>query len=131
MTNIGENIKKFRVFRKMTQVELGEAVGRSKNVVSNWERGDNAPDLDTLEKICKILKVTPNQMFGWEPNEEYERYRTYLMTFKGPENGLNTPFLGLSLFVLRIGNFTEKGAKISIWNTFCSTFVPQKKTGSI
>ena len=38
MTNIGENIKKFRVFRKMTQVELGEAVGRSKNVVSNWER---------------------------------------------------------------------------------------------
>lgn len=82
MTNIGENIKKFRVFRKMTQVELGEAVGRSKNVVSNWERGDNAPDLDTLEKICKILKVTPNQMFGWEPNEEYERYKTHLMAYK-------------------------------------------------
>ena len=82
MTNIGENIKKFRVFRKMTQAELGEAVGRSKNVVSNWERGDNAPDLDTLEKICKILKVTPNQMFGWEKNDEYERYRHHLEAFK-------------------------------------------------
>lgn len=82
MTNIGENIKKFRVFRKMTQVELGEAVGRSKNVISNWERGDNAPDLDTLEKLCKILDVTPNQIFGWEVNEEYERYRHHIEAYR-------------------------------------------------
>lgn len=78
MNTIGENIKKFRTFRKITQVELGNALGRSKNVVSNWERGDNAPDLDTLEKICKILKVTPNQIFGWEPCPEYVRYEERL-----------------------------------------------------
>jgi transcriptional regulator with XRE-family HTH domain len=74
MNTIGENIKNFRVFRKMTQVELGTAVERSKNVVSNWERGDNTPDLDTLEKICRVLNVTPNQIFGWEPCPDYERY---------------------------------------------------------
>ena len=75
MTNIGENIKKFRIFRKMTQVELGEAVNRSKNVVSNWERGDNTPDLDTLEKICRVLDVTPNMMFGWDRCPEFEQFQ--------------------------------------------------------
>lgn len=78
MNTIGENIKNYRTFRKMTQVELGAAVGRSKNVVSNWERGDNTPDLDTLEKICRVLNVTPNQIFGWEPCLEYERYKKRL-----------------------------------------------------
>jgi len=72
MKTIGENIRNFRQFRNMTQVELGKALGRSKNVVSNWERGDNEPDLDTIAEICRVLKVTPNQMFGWEKNPEYE-----------------------------------------------------------
>ena len=75
MNTIGENIKNFRIFRKMTQVELGAAVGRSKNVVSNWERGDNTPDLDTLEKICRVLSVTPNQIFGWDICPEYEEHK--------------------------------------------------------
>lgn len=75
MSKIGDNIKKFRIFRKMTQIELGEAVNRSKNVVSNWERGDNTPDLDTLEKLCVVLDVTPNQLFGWDKNPEYERHQ--------------------------------------------------------
>lgn len=72
MKTIGENIRNFRQFRNMTQVELGKALGRSKNVVSNWERGDNEPDLDTIAEICRVLKVTPNQMFGWEKNPDYE-----------------------------------------------------------
>ena len=72
MKTIGENIRNFRQFRNMTQVELGKALGRSKNVVSNWERGDNEPDLDTIAEICRVLNVTPNQMFGWEKNPEYE-----------------------------------------------------------
>lgn len=72
MKTIRENIRNFRQFRNMTQVELGKALGRSKNVVSNWERGDNEPDLDTIAEICRVLNVTPNQMFGWEKNPEYE-----------------------------------------------------------
>lgn len=72
MKTIRENIRNFRQFRNMTQVELGKALGRSKNVVSNWERGDNEPDLDTIAEICRVLEVTPNQMFGWEKNPEYE-----------------------------------------------------------
>ena len=71
---INENIRKFRIFRGIKQSQLAELLGNSKNTISNWERGDNDPDPDTIEKICKILKVTPSQIFGWEENPEYLAY---------------------------------------------------------
>ena len=71
---INENIKKFRIFRGIKQNGLAKMLGKSKNTISNWERGDNDPDPDTIEKICKILDVTPNQLFGWDENPEYLDY---------------------------------------------------------
>lgn len=45
MNTIGENIKNFRIFRKMTQVELGAAVGRS---VIKEIRMDAGKNLDII-----------------------------------------------------------------------------------
>lgn len=74
MSKVNENISKFRRFRGIKQADLAKALGKSRNSVSNWEANGNAPDLDTIEAICKILGVTPNQLFGWEDCPEYERH---------------------------------------------------------
>lgn len=66
MSTLSENIKKFRLKISLTQDELAQRLGKSKNVVSNWERGDNRPDADSIELMCKIFEVTPNDMYGWE-----------------------------------------------------------------
>lgn len=71
---LNENIRNFRLFRGITQSELAAHLGKSKNVISNWERGDNSPSPDEVEKLCQILNVTPNQIFGWEQMPEYNRY---------------------------------------------------------
>ena len=78
MRTLNKNIRNFRNFRGMTQEDLATKIGKSKNVVSNWERGDNAPDVDTIELICKALSVTPNQLFGWEPHKDYEKYTKHM-----------------------------------------------------
>ena len=80
--NINENIKNFRTFRGIKQQDLADLLGRSKSVISNWERGENSPDLDSCEKLCKILNVTPNQLFGWEKNLEYESYLNRLREYQ-------------------------------------------------
>lgn len=72
--NLNENIRNFRNFRRIKQQELADKLGKSKSVISNWERGENSPDLESIEKMCKIFKVTPNELFGWEVNPEYKRY---------------------------------------------------------
>lgn len=71
---LNENIKAFRTFKNITQSDLANKLGKSKNVISNWERGDNQPDPDTIEKMCHIFGITPNQIFGWEPHPELEEY---------------------------------------------------------
>lgn len=68
---LNENIKNFRTFRGIKQQQLADALGKSKSVISNWERGENSPDVESCEKICRILKVTPNELFGWEENRDY------------------------------------------------------------
>lgn len=74
MSALNENIRKFRELRKLTQKQFADRLNKSRNVISNWERGENSPDPDTVEQICRILEVTPNQIFGWEPCPDYERY---------------------------------------------------------
>jgi len=73
--NINENIKNFRIFRGIKQQELATQLKKSKSVISNWERGENSPDLESCQQLCKILRVTPNQLFGWEPCPDYEVWK--------------------------------------------------------
>lgn len=78
MKKLNENIRKFRIFRQITQAELATRLGKTKNVISNWENGLNSPDPDTIEMICNILNVTPNQLFGWEEMPEYIKFEEYM-----------------------------------------------------
>ena len=82
MSNVNENIRKFRKFRGLSQQKLGSLVGKSTNVVSNWENGLHSPDLDTIAEICKVLSVTPNQIFGWEECPEYEQWNKEAVTLE-------------------------------------------------
>jgi len=75
MSDLSENIKNFRTFRGLNQEELATLLGKTKSVISNWERGANAPDPDSIEALCRYLDVTPNQIFGWESNPEYEEWQ--------------------------------------------------------
>lgn len=80
--NIGNNIKIFRIFRGLKQQDIAEALGRTKSVISNWERGENSPDVESCEKLCKLLKVTPNELFGWDVNKEYLDYQRRIMEYQ-------------------------------------------------
>lgn len=89
MSALNENIRKFRELRKLTQKQFAERINKSRNVISNWERGENSPDPDTVEQICKILEVTPNQIFGWEPCPDYERYLEKMNAIKSKIDALS------------------------------------------
>ena len=33
-----------------------------------------SPDVDLLETICRVLKVTPNQLYGWDKCQELDDF---------------------------------------------------------
>ena len=75
MSTFSDNLKNFRIFRGLSQRQIAMAVNKTSAVISNWEKGINSPDLDSLEVLCKVLDVTPNELLGWEQNEEFEKYK--------------------------------------------------------
>ena len=63
---LNENIKNARLKKKMTQRELGQAIGVSHNAISDWESGNHKPDADTVMALCKVLDVDANYMLDWK-----------------------------------------------------------------
>lgn len=63
MTNIGENISRFRREARLTQEALGDKVGVSMQAVSKWENG-GVPDALLLPSIADALDVSVDALFG-------------------------------------------------------------------
>lgn len=60
---IGERIKKLRREKRVTQEQLGKAVGVSTQAVSKWECG-GTPDVDVMPRIADYFGVTLDALFG-------------------------------------------------------------------
>ena len=52
---VGENIKKFRLEKGMTQKELGDMCGLADSAIRRYELGGANPKMETLHKIAKAL----------------------------------------------------------------------------
>jgi transcriptional regulator with XRE-family HTH domain len=56
-------VKSLRSARKLTQEELGRAVGVDYKHIGAIERGIRAPSFDVIERIAKIFKIEHFQLF--------------------------------------------------------------------
>lgn len=63
MSVIGQQIKKFRMAKGITQEQLGNLVGVTTQAVSKWERG-GTPDAELLPKLSEVLSVSIDTLFG-------------------------------------------------------------------
>ncbi|HBI6990128.1 TPA: helix-turn-helix transcriptional regulator [Clostridium perfringens] len=55
--NIGENIKKRRKEKNMTQKELAKKLGKSTRMIQKYENSEVLPSLGVLNEISKILSI--------------------------------------------------------------------------
>ena len=58
----GDNLKKLRKGRKLSQEELAEKVGVSRQSVSKWETGDAYPEMNNILELCKIFHCKINDL---------------------------------------------------------------------
>ena len=58
----GENLKKLRGSKNISQEELAEKVGVSRQSVSKWETGDAYPEMNNILQLCKIFKCEINTL---------------------------------------------------------------------
>ena len=61
---LDKRIKQLRLERGINQKELGDAVGVSKQSVSNWENGNIMPSVDLLIRLADIFGVSTDYLLG-------------------------------------------------------------------
>ena len=66
---ISKNLLFYRKKSGMTQKELANLLGVKNSAVSNWEKGVNSIDIETLFKACTIFKISVSEMYGQYSNE--------------------------------------------------------------
>ena len=59
---ISSKIKELRLKHNLTQEEFAEKIGLSLNGVSNIERNRYQPTANTIDKICKVFRITPAEL---------------------------------------------------------------------
>ncbi len=60
--SVGENIRRYRKLRGMTQAQLAEAVGLTEGAVRHYESGIRAVKPELLESIAAALGVSVNAL---------------------------------------------------------------------
>ena len=64
--NIGNNLKRLRKQREITQEDLANFIGVSFQAISKWERNEGYPDITTLPVIANFFGVSLDELVGMD-----------------------------------------------------------------
>ena len=73
MKDIGENIRKIRTEKGLTQDELAELLCVTRQTVSSWETGRSEPSIDMISELSKAFGVGLDELI---PLSAYEKGKT-------------------------------------------------------
>lgn len=60
-----KTIRYYRKQKRMTQVQLSRELGVADTLVSNWEGQRTTMPAEIVPKLCQVLEITPNELFGF------------------------------------------------------------------
>jgi transcriptional regulator with XRE-family HTH domain len=66
--NLGENIRKLRKQKALTQENLAEALGVTVGGISKWELGASTPDIQYIVEIAEFFETSVDVLFGYDLN---------------------------------------------------------------
>ena len=59
---LGNNIFNLRKKAGISQEELGEKIGVTRQTISNWELGETTPNPEQLKSLSKLLNITIDEL---------------------------------------------------------------------
>ena len=69
---LNERIRKLRLERNWSQVDLAKKLNVTKQSVSNWENDNIQPSIDMLVKLSRVFSVSADYLLGMEERRYLE-----------------------------------------------------------
>ena len=70
--NLSDNLKKIRKDNNLSQEQLAEKLGVSRQSVSKWENGEAYPEMDKVLQICKMFNLNIDELLNQDIKEVNE-----------------------------------------------------------
>lgn len=118
--HIGQNIRRLRRERNLTQEEVAAHLGISFQSISKWERGDGYPDITMLPALAHYFDVNVDDLLGmselarkeiyvrlnreWEENNRAGKHEENVALMRGALKD----FPGDALFLVQLSTSLEK-----------------------
>ncbi|MNM59057.1 HTH-type transcriptional regulator Xre [compost metagenome] len=124
--DFAEKLQNYRKQKGMSQENLAEAIGVSRQAVSKWESGQSYPETDKLIALCELFQVSMDHLVRGVQSEQQElplgsnvqttRYRVHY------EYKSKTTWFGVPLIHINVGRgmYVAKGV-IAIGNIAIGT----------
>ena len=64
-----DNLVQMRKMKRMTQEDIAEKLGVTRQAVAKWEAGETVPDLDKCKILAEIFEVSLDDLANYEPDE--------------------------------------------------------------
>ena len=64
-----ENLVRLRKINQMTQEDIAEALGVSRQAVAKWESGETIPDLEKCKLLAELFGVSLDDLANYEPED--------------------------------------------------------------
>lgn len=65
-----DNLIQLRKMRKMTQEDIAEAIGVTRQSIAKWESGETIPDLEKCRLLAELFEVSLDDLANYEPESE-------------------------------------------------------------
>ena len=64
-----DNLVTLRKLKNMTQEDIAEKIGVSRQSVAKWETGETVPDLDKCKILAEIFEVSLDDLANYESED--------------------------------------------------------------
>ena len=93
----GQNVRKYRKARNLTQEQLSEKLGISQKHLSIIETGTQFASASLIARISSVLEVSPGDLFGGTNDGVQEMKKMCTVLLSTIMNEMNHKFAGVNL----------------------------------
>lgn len=87
---LGEQIRKLRREKKLTQGQLGDILNVSHGTIGMWETNNRAPDVAMLQKLASFFEVSMEYLISGDESKKFIPQQNSSITIYGRGGGAKT-----------------------------------------
>ena len=129
--SLGERLLQYRKSINISQDQLAEKIGVTRQTISKWETDQSTPEFNKIEPLCKVFGITTDELIKGESiinKEDKEKQKEN--NYDEKRNKKKAIVLSISIFLYCIATFSlpymtevlryEDAHAVMIWATLCT-----------